>query len=37
MAFYLLTRTYFNDVNEGKNLNLKNPFYEWRQEKMKQN
>ena len=26
MAFYLLTWTYFNDVNGGKNLNLKESF-----------
>ena len=26
MAFYLLTWTYFNDVNQGKNLNLKESF-----------
>ena len=33
MAFYLLTWTYFNDVNGGKNLNLKESL---QQEKMKQ-
>ena len=28
MAFYLLTWTYFNEVNGGKNLNLKE-FFSW--------
>ena len=43
MAFYLLTQTYFNDVNGGRNILLINSqlkrihFYEQPQEKMKQN
>ena len=39
MAFYLLTWTYFNDVNVGRNKFSieKNPFYWQRQKKMKQN
>ena len=41
MAFYLLTWTYFNDINVGKNIlinsQLKKIFHEQRQEKMKQN
>ena len=42
MTFYLLTWTYFNDVNGGRNILInsqpsQNPFYEQRQEKMKQN
>ena len=33
----LFTWTYFNDVNLGRNILIKNPFYEQLQEKMKQN
>ena len=39
-AFYSLTWTYFNDVNGSRNILInsqKSPFYEQRQEKIKQN
>ena len=37
MAFYLIKWTYFNGVSVGRNILIKNPFYEQLQEKMKQN